>query len=97
MYRRALAEDRGMLFLFSQPVQDSFWMKNTFIPLDLLFINSAGQVVDLIEQATPLSEKLLTPSHPYTSVLEVQGGFSKKFHVQSGDQVMLRGDRGGRR
>jgi len=87
MFRRHLADDAGMLFIFPGPTQGSFWMKNTRLPLDIVFADAAGQIVDILEQATPFSEKLLTPKSPYVQVLEVNAGFVKKHRIAVGDRL----------
>lgn len=84
MFRESLPEGTGMLFVFSGETQGSFWMKNTPIPLDMIFAKE-GRVVDIIENATPYSEELLTPGASYDMVLEVSGGYAGRNGVQSGD------------
>lgn len=87
MFRRHLAPDAGMLFVFPAPTQGSFWMKNTLLPLDIVFADAMGQIVDILEQATPFSEQLLTPKSPYMQVLEVNAGFVKKHRIVVGDHL----------
>ena len=87
MYRQSLPEDHGMLFVFDGPSQDAFWMKNTYLPLDLLFLAADGAVVDLKERATPQSEALLQSSQPYYYVLEVNGGYAAAHGIRIGDRV----------
>lgn len=86
MFRDSLSEGTGMLFLFPEETQGSFWMKDTPISLDLVFIRD-GRIVDVIENAVPYSEELLTPNSPYTMVLEVPGGYVGRHGVQVGDTV----------
>ena len=64
MYRRELAPEAGMLFLFSESEQRAFWMKNTLIPLDMLFIDDGGRVVGLVERAEPLTTSPRDPGRP---------------------------------
>ena len=89
MGRTSLAVNRGMLFLFPADTESSFWMKDTPIALDLIFINADGLIVDLIENAEPLSETLLTPDSPYRTVLELPAGTVSQQGMQVGDQVTL--------
>lgn len=91
MFRHQIPGNSGMLFVFSAPSQSPFWMKNTLIPLDMIFIGEDGRVVDVIEQTIPLSEGLLIPKQAYTLVLEVNAGFVKKQSIHIGDRVT--GDR----
>ena len=91
MYRRELAEDAGMLFLFPEAAPRTFWMKNTLIPLDLLFIDDAGVVAGIVRQAEPLT---LTPRTPGPQVearfvLEVRGGWAARHGVEPGARVRL--------
>jgi uncharacterized protein len=87
MYRRYMPEDRGMLFDFKieQPVQ--FWMKNTYLPLDMLFISKAGKIVSIKENAEPLSEKLIPSGAPVSAVLELNAGTAARIHAKPGDTV----------
>ncbi len=86
MYRRSLPERSGMLFLFPFKSQDPFWMKNTRIPLDMIFVNQ-GRIVDIIPQAEPYSETLRQPKAAYDRVLEVPGGFSEHQRIRIGDAM----------
>ena len=92
MYVRELPADRGMLFLYDFPQFASFWMKNTYIPLDLLFISPDGRIANIVENAAPLSLDLLESVAPVTAVLEVAGGTAARLGIQSGDQVQVRTD-----
>jgi uncharacterized membrane protein (UPF0127 family) len=87
MFRRYMPDDRGMLFDFKteQPVQ--FWMKNTYLPLDMIFISKAGKIVSIAENAEPLSEKLIPSGGPVLGVLEVNAGTAARIHAQPGDTV----------
>jgi uncharacterized membrane protein (UPF0127 family) len=87
MFRRYMPDDRGMLFDFKaeQPVQ--FWMKNTYLPLDIIFISKAGKIVSIKENAEPLSEKLIPSGAPVVAVLEVNAGTAARIHAQPGDSV----------
>ena len=77
MFRPTLPENRGMLFLFDQPRFPSFWMKNTLIPLDLVFLDGAGAVVDVIAEVQPCAADPCPnypPSSPAQAVLEIGAG-----------------------
>jgi uncharacterized membrane protein (UPF0127 family) len=87
MNRRQLGAEAGMLFLFSETEPRAFWMKNTFIPLDLLFIDDGGRIVGLIEQAEPLTTSPRDPGVPSRYVLEVNGGWAARHGVRPGDRV----------
>ena len=87
MYRRSLAPDHGMLFDFGQPQQISMWMKNTYIPLDMLFIDEAGTIVTLAERTTPFSERTIPSGAPVRYVLEINGGRAEALGIRAGDRV----------
>ena len=87
MFRRELAEDAGMLFIFRVSDRHAFWMKNTLIPLDMIFIDEGGRVAGLVESAEPLT---LTPRDPGVEaryVLEVRGGWARRHGVRPGARV----------
>lgn len=88
MFRQELAADAGMLFLFPADVQYGFWMRNTHVPLDIAYISSAGEVLD-IKAAKPLDETLLIPSKPYRYVLEVNQGWFERHEMGIGAKVSL--------
>jgi hypothetical protein len=87
MYRKELPEGRGMLFDFhdDQPVQ--FWMHNTYISLDMIFIAGGGRVVRVAENAKPMSDELIPSGRPVRAVLEVIAGTARKFGIAAGDRV----------
>jgi uncharacterized membrane protein (UPF0127 family) len=87
MFVRQLDRDRGMLFLFDPPKQTSFWMYNTYIPLDLLFIAPDGRIVNIIEHAEPHSLRPLLSAAAVRGVLEVAAGTAKRLGLKSGDRV----------
>lgn len=89
MYRRELADGRGMLFLFPREEEHSFWMKNTFIPLDMVFIASDRRIVGIHADATPLSTNPISVGVPSRWVLEVPGGFASRRGIATGDRVDL--------
>ena len=93
MYRNELPDGRGMLFVFDEDANHEFWMKNTLIPLDMIFIAADGRVVGVHPDATPLSTASIGVGSPSRFVLEVPGGWTARHRVLAGDQVELRGVR----
>ena len=91
MYRKSLPEFRGMLFMFPFESHQTFWMKNTLIPLDLIFIGEDMKVREIIENAAPESEQVLSIEQPSRYVLEVNASYSSKHGVKAGDLVEFRG------
>lgn len=87
MNRTFLAENAGMLFLFNDEARRSFWMKDTLIPLDMLFIAKDGRIVHIHHMAQPLDEAFITSEKPAFAVLELNGGISDVFDIQVGDVV----------
>jgi len=88
MYRKELADGRGMLFDFS-PVQTvSMWMKNTFISLDMIFIGADGRVIRIAENTEPQSTRIISSGGPAKAVLEVIAGTARKQGIAPGDQVV---------
>jgi uncharacterized membrane protein (UPF0127 family) len=90
-YRRELADDRGMIFIFPVESQQSFWMKNTPIPLDMIFINRDRKIVGIVEQTTPFSLDARSVATPSRYVLEIKGGLAKRYGIQAGDAVRFEG------
>src|SRR3546814_138545 len=88
MYRRELAPDHGMLFVFDRPIMIAMWMKNTPLPLDMLFISSNGKVVDLHERAVPFSLDTIAAGRRARYVLEVIGGTVDRLGLAVGDTVL---------
>ncbi|MGH8005679.1 MAG: DUF192 domain-containing protein [Candidatus Binatia bacterium] len=91
MYRNELPELHGMLFLFPREAPLSFWMKNTPLPLDIIFINATHTIVSIAQNTTPFSPKPLPSGSPAQFVLEVNGGFCQRHGVAVGDRVALPG------
>ena len=87
MYRRQMAPDAGMLFIFERPDPAVFWMKNTFIPLDMIFIGVDGRILNIAERTIPQSETPVPASGPTRAVLEVNGGTSARLGIKPGDRV----------
>lgn len=87
MYRKSMDPQTGMLFLMGQERPQSFYMKNTFVSLDILYINKAGEIVKIIERAKPLNEQGLRSERPASLVLEVIGGFSEQHGIEEGHRI----------
>jgi uncharacterized membrane protein (UPF0127 family) len=87
MDRASLPEDGGMLFIFDESTVQSFWMKNTLIPLDMLFIDDEGMIVGVVESAEPRTLTERTVGKPSRYVLEVNGGWCRAHGVRAGDRV----------
>jgi uncharacterized membrane protein (UPF0127 family) len=87
MYRRELAEGRGMLFDFTPEQPVSMWMKNTYLPLDMIFIKADGRIARIAENTTPESEAIIPSGSPVRGVLEVIAGTAKKYGIAAGDRV----------
>ncbi|MGB3448350.1 MAG: DUF192 domain-containing protein [Xanthobacteraceae bacterium] len=87
MYRKELADGRGMLFDFSPEQEVSMWMKNTFIPLDMIFIRADGRILRIAENTVPQSTKIISSRGLAKGVLEVIGGTAKKYGIAPGDRV----------
>jgi uncharacterized membrane protein (UPF0127 family) len=89
MFRKDLSESQGMLFLFPREEPLSFWMKNTPLPLDIIFISSAHTIVSIAANTTPFSEAPLPSVGPAQFVLEVNAGFCQKHGITAGARVDL--------
>jgi hypothetical protein len=91
MWRKELAAGQGMLFVFAEEEVQSFWMRNTLIPLDMLFIDSEGRIVGIIERAQPRTLTARTVGVPGRYVLEVPGGWCESKGIVAGGSVALEG------
>jgi uncharacterized membrane protein (UPF0127 family) len=87
MWTKSLPSDHGMLFLFDPPQTVSFWMKNTLIPLDLLFVAPDGRVIRIAERARPLSLAKIDSLGIVRGVLELAGGTSARLGIKPGDRL----------
>jgi uncharacterized membrane protein (UPF0127 family) len=90
MFRQRLPEDRGMLFDFGDPRPVSMWMKNTLIPLDMLFIRADGTIAYIAENTKPGSLETIGITEPVLAVLELAGGVTAKHGIRAGDKVYHR-------
>ena len=88
MFIRELAPDRGMLFLYDFPQFAYFWMQNTYVSLDLLFIGPEGRIVNIAEHTTPLSTRMIESEAPVAAVLEVIAGTVDELGIRVGDRVL---------
>jgi uncharacterized protein len=88
MFIREMDEHTGMLFMFPQNKAVSMWMKNTYVSLDLVFLNAQGKIDYIAEKATPLSEAIIGPPTPEYAVLELKGGACETFGIKVGDRVL---------
>ena len=88
MFRRHLAADAGMLFLYGGARRASMWMKNTYIPLDMVYIDATGRVVGFFERAVPGSLEVITSEKPVTAVLELNAGTVSRLAIAVGDRVL---------
>jgi len=87
MFRSALEPDRGMIFPFDNARQASFWMKNTLIPLDMIFIRADGSIANIAVNTVPLSLQPVYSDGDVAAVLEIAGGRSVELGVEAGDKV----------
>ena len=88
MFRRHLAADAGMLFLFDGEAPVSMWMRNTYIPLDMLFIARGGRIVRIAERTVPFSEVPIPSGEPVVAVLELNAGTVSRLGIRPGTRVL---------
>lgn len=88
MFRREMARDAGMLFDFKRTQPVSFWMRNTFIPLDMIFIRADGTIANVAARAVPRSETPVPSKGAVRGVLEINGGLSERLGIAAGDRVL---------
>jgi uncharacterized protein len=87
MYRESMNEDQGMLFMFPSEEPQSFYMKNTVLPLDIIYVSSKKQIVKIYKNAVPYSETSLPSLKPCQYVVEVNAGFTDKFKIKEGSYI----------
>ncbi len=87
MFRKQMAEDHGMFFLFNERVNHTFWMHNTCIPLDMLFIDDDGTIVGIEENTPTMNDSTFQVGCPSRHVLEVNAGFTRKFGIKAGQKI----------
>lgn len=88
MYRNKMAADAGMLFDFGTPRPISMWMKNTLIPLDMVFISADGLISGIAERTVPHSTATIASPGPVKAVLELNGGTASRLKLKAGDRVV---------
>ncbi|MDH5722126.1 MAG: DUF192 domain-containing protein [Alphaproteobacteria bacterium] len=87
MFRKEVQQNTGMLFLFNEAEVKSFWMKNTFVPLDIIFIDRNGKILNIHSNAIPGDLSPIKSKGEALAVLEIGGGEAKRFGVQEGDML----------
>jgi uncharacterized protein len=87
MYRTTLADNAGMLFPYPEARELTMWMKNTFIPLDMIFIRADGTILRIEAMTEPLSERVVSSGGAVTGVLEIAGGAAARLGLKAGDRV----------
>lgn len=90
MFVRQLPDDHGMLFIYDQPRHISMWMKNTFIPLDMLFIRADGVIDSIVTDTTPHSLDSIRAANPVVAVLELNAGSVERLGIKPGDRIIYR-------
>jgi uncharacterized membrane protein (UPF0127 family) len=88
MFRHRLAPDAGMLFDFGEPQQTAFWMKNTLIPLDMLFVAQNGRITGIHARAVPETTDPIPSPGPVRAVIELNGGTADRLGIKPGDRVI---------
>ncbi len=87
MYRETMAPDQGMLFIMSDGTPQGFWMKDTYLPLDILFIDTDGVIFQIAENTVPFSEELIESTQVNTYTLELNAGTSQRMKLAAGDKI----------
>lgn len=87
MFRQSMPDKSGMLFDYNPPQEVAFWMKNTYISLDIIFIDANGRIIRIAENTTPLSLEQIPSGGVARAVLEIKGGQSAKLGIKVGDRV----------
>jgi hypothetical protein len=88
MFRTSLAPDAGMLFDYKQPTAATMWMRNTLIPLDMLFVDARGRIVNIHQRAVPQSLDVIAAAAPVRAVIELNGGTAARLGIEPGDRVV---------
>src|SRR6201993_2613678 len=87
MFRTSLAPDAGMLFDYKRPTAATMWMRNTLIPLDMLFVDAQGRIINIHERAVPKSDDVIAAAAPVRYVIELNGGTAARLGIAPGDKV----------
>ena len=89
MFRKEMAKDHGMLFIFDAPQTIRMWMKNTILPLDMLFVDQDGTITQIVHNAKPQSTDVIASvSGKIVRVLELNGGAADAYHIATGDRII---------
>lgn len=88
MFRKHLAPDAGMLFEYATPTVAEFWMHDTLIPLDMLFVDGRGRIVNIAPRARPMSDAIISAAAPVRGVVELPGGTAARLGIRPGDRVL---------
>jgi uncharacterized protein len=88
MYRPSLPADAGMLFDFQQPTMATMWMHDTLIPLDMLFVDATGRIVNIAPRTVPESDAIISAAAPVRAVIELNGGTAARLGIVPGDRVL---------
>jgi uncharacterized membrane protein (UPF0127 family) len=89
MFRRSLAPDAGMIFDYGAPSMGAMWMKNTLIPLDMLFVDPRGRIINIHERAVPGSLDPISAAGPARAVIELNGGTAARLGIKPGDRIIF--------
>lgn len=87
MYRKSMKPHHGMIFLFEKEEPQSFWMKNTYIPLDIMFVNTAGTIIGIVHNAEPMTTTPRNVPGVSQYVIEMAGGYAQQYGIRKGTQV----------
>ncbi len=87
MFRRQMDADHGMIFLWAKPLVLTMWMKNTILPLDMLFLDGSGKITHVVANAKPESTDIISSIYPVNAVIELNGGTAQKLGITMGDSV----------
>ena len=90
MWRESMPQNQGMLFIFPYPTIIKMWMKNTYIPLDMIFLNAQNQVIYLHKNALPLDESIISCPYPANKVLELNAGEIELKNIKVGDRLFMK-------
>ncbi len=89
MFREVMAQDHGMIFIYPKPAQLYFWMKNTYIPLDMIFINDKNEIIHIFKNAKPHDLTHISSGGISRAALEINAGLSDKFNISVGDRIIF--------
>lgn len=87
MFRKSMAPDAGMLFLYAAEQPIRMWMRNTLIPLDMVFVGRDGRIINIAEETEPMSEAVIASEAPALAVVELNGGTARRLGILPGDRV----------